>query len=98
MNKGKIGRRGLLLLLAGATVGGTKVAAAEAKPVTVPGLAKSLLGLADKAMKATAEDPGMKKALMEAGLIIQKAAADVLRVKVTGHGVRKGEGEDGKRM
>jgi len=87
--KSKIGRRGLLVLLVGGAVGGTSMAqAAEPKQVTVVGLAKSLLGLAEKAEKARLE---------EAGLIIVRAAAQVMGTRTTGRGLRK-EDKDGTKM
>lgn len=97
----KIGRRSLLLGLAGLAGTGT-VVKAEAKPLTTAGVAKSLLTLAEKAQREAQADVGNASKWTEVGLIITAAAQKVMGVKVTGRGVRRdgekgGEG-DGTRM
>lgn len=103
----KMTRREMLGVVAGSTamVSGVTVGvveAAEAKPLTVAGVAKSLLGVAEKAQREAAKDLGNASKWEEIGLIITRAAAGVMGVKVTGRGVRRddekgGEG-DGTKM
>lgn len=95
--KGKIGRRGLLTLLAGGAVAGVSVGTgtgtgavkAEAKQTTLAGLAKSVLGLAEKAQRMAGVDRENSKVWNEVGLVLVKAAGDIMKVTVTGRGVRK---------